>query len=125
MSIQESGEMYLESIYVLLSRKEHVRSIDICEYMSFSKPSVSRAVGNLKQSGHITVDGDGYISLTESGRALARKIYERHTILEELFVKIGVSRETASEDACRVEHHISDETFEALKNYMRSHYEKH
>ncbi len=117
MAIQESGEMYLESIYVLSKSKEHVRSVDICEYMSFSKPSVSRAVGNLKSEGYITVDSDGYINLTESGKSLAAKIYERHTILEEVLVLLGVSRETAEDDACKIEHHISDETFEAIKKF--------
>ncbi len=120
MAIQESGEMYLESIFVLKKTKENVRSVDICDYMGFSKPSVSRAVGNLKSEGYITVDRDGYITLTETGENLASKIYERHTILEELLVSLGVSRETAEDDACKIEHHISDETFEAIKKFAEN-----
>ena len=117
MGIQESGEMYLESIYVLTKSRERVRSIDVCEHMGYSKPSVSRAVSNLKKAGYITVNGDGHISLTEKGRAHAEKIFERHTLVTELLIRLGVSPEIAAEDACKIEHHISDESFEALKKH--------
>lgn len=115
MSIQESGEMYLESILVLSHTKGTVRSVDISEHMGYSKPSVSRAVGLLKNENFIAVDKDGYITLTETGRARAEKIFERHNILTEVLVSLGVSRETAAEDACKMEHVISDESFEAVK----------
>ena len=118
MSIQESGEMYIENIYVLTKQNDKVRSIDVCERMGYSKPSVSRAIGILKRSGYIEVDPSGYITLTESGINVAERIYERHTILTELLVRLGVSAETASDDACKVEHHISDETFEAIKTFL-------
>ena len=118
MRLQESGEMYLESIYVLSKEGGYVRSIDISEYMGYSKPSVSRAVSLLKNAGYITMDKDNYIHLTESGHQIARKIYERHTVLSALLVRIGVSAETASEDACRMEHAISDESFEAIKAFV-------
>ena len=117
MGIHESGEMYLETIHVLLKKNGVVRSIDISEHMGYSKPSVSRAVGLLKSGGYIQVDKDGYISLTESGIATAEKIYERHTVLTRLLIKLGVSEETAAEDACRLEHAISDESFSAIKRY--------
>lgn len=118
MRLQESGEMYLESIYVLSKKGGYVRSIDISEYMGYSKPSVSRAVSLLKNGGYITVDEDNYIHLTESGMEIAHKIYERHTVLSALLVRIGVSEETAAEDACRMEHTISDETFDAIKRFV-------
>ena len=121
MALQESGEMYLETILVLSREKEQVRSIDISEHMGYSKPSVSRAVGLLKNDGFITVEKDGYIHLTEKGRALAENILDRHTILSQLLIQLGVSRETASNDACRIEHVISDETFQAIQNHMNSH----
>lgn len=115
--MQESGEMYLESIYVLSQKTENVRSIDICEYMGYSKPSVSRAVGLLKKDGHIAVDGNGYITLNQSGLAIAKNIYERHTILMGALVALGISEETADKDACKIEHVISDETFAAIKHH--------
>ena len=118
MALQESGEMYLESILVLSEKLPSVRSIDICDYMGYSKPSVSRAVGLLKSGGYITVDKDGYITLTDVGLDVSRKIYERHNVLTECLVSLGVDRETASEDACRIEHVISDESFEAVKKHM-------
>ena len=121
LALQESGQMYLETIYILTSKRQDVRSIDVCEYMGYSKPSVSRAIGILKNGGYISVDADGAIKLLEPGLELARKIYERHTILTRLLVRIGVSEKTASDDACRVEHHISDESFEAIKNYVAKH----
>ena len=117
MSIHESGEMYLESIYVLLQQRGQVRSIDVSEYMGYSKPSVSRAMGLLKNGGYILIDKDGYITLTPEGIQVARKIYERHTILSGLLIRLGVSKETAAEDACRLEHAISDESFEAIKHH--------
>lgn len=116
MSLHESGEMYLETIYVLSKKSNTVRSLDVAEEMNFSKPSVSRAIKILKDGGFVTVDENGYLSLTESGSAVARKIYERHKVLTQFLISIGVSEETAAEDACRVEHYISDETFDALKN---------
>ena len=118
MRLQESGEMYLESIYVLSQKGGNVRSIDISEYMGYSKPSVSRAVSLLKNGGYIVMDKDNFISLTESGLEIAEKIYERHTVLTAMLVRMGVSEETASEDACRMEHAISDETFEAIKAHI-------
>ena len=117
MNLQESGEMYLESILVLSEKNPHVRSIDVCEYMGFSKPSVSRAIGLLKQGGYVVTDEHGFLTLTESGRATAEKIYERHTILSNFLMHIGVSAETADEDACKVEHILSDETFDAIKKF--------
>ena len=122
MALQESVEMYLETILILSREKENVRSIDISEYMGYSKPSVSRAVGLLKERNLITVEKEGYIHLTDEGRTLAEKILERHTILTELLVRMGISRETASNDACRIEHVISDETFEAIRNHMLTHH---
>lgn len=121
MSLQESGEMYLETIYVLSKKSDSVRSLDVAEQMGFSKPSVSRAVKLLKEGEYLTVDKDGYLHLTESGLAVAKKIYERHTVLTELLVSLGVSRETAAEDACKIEHVISDESFTAMKNHLNSH----
>ena len=115
MSLKESGEMYLESIYVLHREKGAVRSLDIAEHMHFSKPSISRAVGLLKQGGYIEVDRDGYITLTEDGLWVAEKMYERHTILTDFLVSLGVDRETATEDACKIEHNISDASFNAIK----------
>ena len=118
MNLQESGEMYLETIYTLTRERANVRSIDICDYMGFSKPSVSRAVGLLKNGGFILVDKDGYIALTELGAEVAEKIYTRHHILTEFFISLGVSHEIASGDACKIEHHISDESFEAIRSIM-------
>ncbi len=119
MVIQESGEMYLETILILSKKKSDVRSIDVGEYMGFSKPSVSRAVGLLREGGYITVDKDGFLYLTDAGREIAEKIYERHTMLTEFLVRIGVSPETAAHDACKIEHDISDESFEAIKRHAR------
>ena len=117
MELQESGQMYLETILILSKIKSDVRSIDIVDYMGFSKPSVSRAVGKLRSEKYISVDNDGYISLTENGRGVAEKIYGRHTILTDFFVHIGVDRQVAEKDACRIEHVISDETVNALIQY--------
>ena len=121
MRLQESGEMYLESIYVLSKDGGHVRSVDISEYMGYSKPSVSRAVSLLKSGGYIVMDKDNFITLTDAGLEIAEKIYERHTVLTAMLVRMGVSEETASEDACRMEHAISDETFEAIKAHIGGH----
>ena len=121
MVIQESGEMYLETIRVLQEKTGHVRSTDIADYMGYSKPSVSRAVGILKNGGFIQVEKGGGIILTDSGRAVADKIYERHTLLTQLLMALGVSKETAVEDACKMEHAISDESFQAIKNHLTSH----
>ena len=118
MHIQESGEMYLESIYVLSQKGAQVRSVDVGEYLGYSKPSVSRAVGLLKSGGYLWMDKDGSLSLTEAGLEVAKKIYERHTFLSTLLERIGVSAETAAADACKIEHAISDESFEAIKAYI-------
>ena len=118
MSVHESGEMYLEAIHVLSKANGFVRSIDVSEYLGYSKPSVSRAVGILRSGGYITVDKDGGLSLTRSGLEIAEKIYARHTLLTKLLIHIGVSEETAAEDACKLEHAISDESFEALKKFV-------
>ena len=118
MSLHESGEMYLETIYILSQQLSAVRSIDVGEYMGFSKPSVSRAVNLLKNENYITIDRDGSLHLTESGREIAERIYDSHKLLTKLLVTLGVNEETAQEDACKMEHHISDETFYAIKNYL-------
>jgi Mn-dependent DtxR family transcriptional regulator len=119
MNLQESGEMYLESIYVLTRENKNVRSIDVVEYMGFSKPSVSRAIGLLKNGGYVTVDKDGFLSLTEVGLEVSRKIYERHDIISKFLISLGVSEEAASNDACKIEHVISDESFEAIKKKLK------
>ena len=118
MRLLESGEMYLETILILSQKKTQVRSLDVAEHMGFSKPSVSRAVALLKGGGYITVDGDGFLSLTETGAEVAGKIYERHTVLTEFLCSIGVDRQTAAEDACKIEHDISEESFRAIKRLM-------
>lgn len=118
MGVHESGEMYLEAIHVLTKSNGYVRSIDVSEYLGYSKPSVSRAMGILRAGGYITVEKDGGISLTEAGQEIAEKIYARHTLLTKLLIHIGVSEETAAEDACKLEHAISDESFEALKKFV-------
>lgn len=118
MRLQESGEMYLETILILSQRQRFVRSIDVADYMGYSKPSVSRAVSLLKQGEYITMDREGFLYLTDAGREVAEKIYERHTVLTQLLVSIGVDPAVAEEDACRVEHDISDETFEKIKEHV-------
>ncbi|MBP3402147.1 MAG: metal-dependent transcriptional regulator [Clostridia bacterium] len=115
MNLQESGEMYLETILILTEKNPNVRSIDVCEHMGFSKPSVSRAIGLLKNGGYVTVDKDGYLSLTELGSEVAHKMYDRHKLLTDFLTSLGVSPEVASSDACKIEHHISDESFEAIR----------
>ncbi len=123
MHLQESGEMYLETIYILSKKSSAVRSIDVGDYMGYSKPSVSRAVSILKKGGYVLMDKDGYLSLTDAGLEIAHKIYERHTLLTNFLVRLGVDQDTAVEDACKMEHDISDKTFEALKQHARSHNE--
>lgn len=118
MSLQESGEMYLETILILSNKNKIVRSLDVAEYMGFSKPSVSRAVGLLKRGGYITVDGNGYLSLTDEGRYIAEKMYERHTTISGFLIRLGVNEKVASEDACKIEHDISDESFNAIKKHV-------
>lgn len=120
MHLKESGEMYLETILILSRKNGAVRSIDISEYMGYSKPSVSRAMGLLRSDGYITVDGGGYISLTESGKNIAEKIYERHNVLAEALKMLGVSDSAAVADACKIEHDISDESFEAIKRHLNT-----
>ena len=119
MKLLESGEMYLESILVLSRTNPNVRSIDVCEYMSFSKPSVSRAIGLLRSGGYVTVDKDGYITLTEEGLLKAEKIYERHEMLTKFLEKLGVSPEVADKDACKMEHVLSDETIGKIKDSLK------
>ena len=117
MALQESGEMYLEAIYVLSQTKGFVRSIDVSEYRNYSKPSVSRAIGILRDGGYVIMDRDGGLTLTDAGREVAEKIYDRHTTMTKFFTLLGVDESIAVEDACRIEHVISDESFFALKNY--------
>ena len=119
MSMHESGEMYLETILILGRKNNTVRSIDIAEEMGFSKASVSRAVSKLKQDGYILVDGEGHIALTTRGYELANTIYERHIVLTKMLVSLGVDEQVAAEDACRMEHVISDESFQAIKEHIR------
>ena len=118
MSLHESAEMYLETIYSLCQQRNGVRSIDVAASMGYSKPSVSRAVSLLKQGGYLQVDKDGFLILTESGNCVAQKIYERHTVLTQALMALGVPKETAAEDACKVEHVISEETFAAIKKHL-------
>ena len=120
MQLQESGQMYLETILVLSRTLPAVRAIDIVDHMGYSKPSVSRAMGLLKNGGFITVDEDGHIALTEDGHEIANKIYERHTILTQALIRLGVDADTASEDACKMEHAISDASIAAIKNYLEN-----
>jgi len=119
MALQESGEMYIEAIYVLSQNSSAVRAIDVGDYLGYSKPSVSRALGLLKDEGLVKKDNDGYLKLTAAGEILAKRIYERHTVLSTLFMNLGVDEETAAEDACRIEHYISDKTFDAIKAHMK------
>ena len=118
MHLQESGEMYLETIWILSQKSNYVRSVDVGEYMGFSKPSISRAISLLKSGGFVVMENDGALILTEAGKEIAQKIYERHTVLTKFFESIGVSAQTAAEDACKVEHDISDETLAAIKRLV-------
>jgi len=119
MGLQESGEMYLETIFVLSKELPTVRAIDICDYRGVSKPSVSRAVGILKQGGYILCGDDGGLTLTDTGLTVAEKIYERHTVLTKYLISLGVDKDVASEDACKIEHVISEETFKAIKKVIK------
>ena len=119
MQLQESGEMYLETIHILSQREKGVRAVDVAEYMGFSKPSVSRAVGLLRSGGYLDLDASGCLVLTDEGRLVAGRTYERHLFLTDFFVSIGVKKETAEKDACKIEHDLSDETFQAMKQYVK------
>ena len=119
MALHESAEMYLETIYVLSQQSSTVRSVDVAEHMGYSKPSVSRAVGLLKQGGYLVTDKEGFLTLTEQGLQVARTIFERHTLLSSVLIALGVSEATAMEDACKIEHVLSEETFEALKRHAQ------
>lgn len=118
MRLQESGEMYLETIYVLSQTMNIVRAIDVVEHMGYSKPSVSRAVGLLKQGGYLTVEDTGNLRLSQEGMQIAQKIYARHTLLKAVLIRLGVDEKTAGEDACKMEHVISDATFEAISKHL-------
>ena len=117
--MQESGEMYLETIYIVSQTSDTVRAIDVAEYMGFSKPSVSRALKKKKKDGLVEADNAGHLRLSKEGKAIAKKIYERHTTLARMFMALGVDEKTASDDACRIEHYISDKTFKAVKAHMK------
>ena len=119
MKLLESGEMYLETILILKQKNGNTRAIDVGEYMGFTKPSVSRAMGLLRNNGYITTDSEGYISLTESGAEVANKMLERHRLLTDFLIHLGVNEKTATDDACKMEHAISDESFEAIKNHAQ------
>ncbi len=121
MALYESGQMYLEAIYVLSEKNEKIRAVDIGAYLGYSKPSVSRAVGILKRDAYILVDTEGYITMTAKGRQIAEQLYERHTVLTNMLVALGVDEATATEDACRIEHVISDKSFAAVKEYYLNH----
>ena len=118
MVLQESGEMYLETIYILSKKSANVHSIDVVDYMGYSKPSVSRAVGILKKGGFLNMEPDGRLTLTEAGEEVAVRMYERHTLLTSVLTKLGVDPDTAVCDACKIEHDLSDETFEAIKRHV-------
>ena len=120
--MQESGEMYLETILILKGKKDTVRAIDVAEDMGFSKPSVSRGLSILKEENCITVDDKGSITLTRKGSQIAKKIYERHVVLSDMLIALGVDKKTALEDACRVEHVISDKSFTDIKKYIAEHH---
>lgn len=122
MKIKESGEMYLETILILKNKLPQVRAIDIVNYTGYSKPSVSRALSLLKNGNYINVDSNGHITLNKSGHELASIIYERHQLLTEIFIKIGVDATIAAEDACKIEHNLSNETFSAIKKYAMKHF---
>ena len=124
MSMHESAETYLETIYILSHSNTSVRSIDVAEALNYSRPSISRAVGLLKKDGYLLMDEEGFLTLTEEGRALAERIYERHTVLTAALEALGVDKETAAEDACKIEHDISDRTFEAIKAHMKTYMPK-
>lgn len=118
MALKESGQMYLEAIYVLLHKNEKIRAIDVGAYLGYSKPSVSRAIGILKKGGYISVDEFGNITLNKTGKELAEQMYERHTVISNMLISLGVDEQTATEDACRIEHVISDKSFDAVKKHF-------
>ena len=118
MALHESAEMYLETIYLLSQQRQGVRSVDVAEHMGYSKPSISRAIGLLKQGGYVTVDADGFLQLTDSGLETAQKVFERHTILSRFLISMGVDPEVAAEDACKIEHVISDDSLAAIKRHL-------
>ncbi len=118
MALKESGQMYLEAIHVLLQKNEKIRAIDVGSYLGYSKPSVSRAIGILKKGGYITVGEDGCITLNPSGKEMAEQMYDRHTVISNMLISLGVDEQTATEDACRIEHVISDKSFEAVKKHF-------
>lgn len=120
MHLQESGEMYLETILILKTRKGAVRSIDVANEMGYSKPSISRAVSHLREGGYVDMDPDGYLTLTDSGLEIASKIYERHRVLSRMLIMLGVEEKVATEDACRMEHVISDKSFNVIKEHMKA-----
>ena len=119
MDNYESGEMYLETIYVLSKKLDCVRKIDVSKYMNFAKPSVTRGIKLLEKKGYVKVDDSGSITMTEEGAELAEQIYDRHTTLTKVFMQLGVDEQTAADDACRIEHYISDKTFEAIKKHLK------
>lgn len=125
MRLQESGEMYLETIYILSKKSNTVRQLDVAEYMNYSKPSVNRGIGLLKDGGYLIMDTDGYLHLTDAGLEIAAKTYERHTLLTKFFVHLGVPEDIAAEDACKIEHDISDTTFDALKKHAHAEADKY
>jgi len=119
MAVGESGEMYLETIYILSKRNGNVRAIDVGQELGYTKPSVSRALGLLRKNGLVEKNEDGFLSLTKAGEKIAKNIYERHTVLSKLLMDIGVDEKTATEDACRIEHYISEKTFRAIKSRIK------
>ena len=121
MQLKESGEMYLETIYVLSKKSNYIRSIDVCEEMGYSKPSVSIAMKKLRENGYIAVDGEGNLTLLEPGREIAERIYSRHRLLTHFFVQLGVDEEVAAEDACKAEHILSEQTLEKIREYALLH----
>lgn len=121
MAVSEAIENYLETIYILSEQQNEVHAIDICSYLSYSRPTVSIVLRQMRESGLVTVDEDNHVHLTEEGRAIATHIYERHTILSQLLMRLGVTKETALHDACKIEHDLSDETFEAIKKHYQAH----
>lgn len=123
MKIRESAEMYLETILVLSKRKPHVRSVDIAGELNYKKSSVSVAMKNLRENGYIEIDSSGHISLTAKGKEIAEAMYERHTVISDLLIRLGVDRETAVEDACRIEHVISRKSFDAIKSHIKEKYD--
>ena len=118
MALHESGQMYLEAIHVLLQKNRIIRAIDIGAYLGYTKPSVSRALGILKKNGYIYVSDEGYVSLSPSGKSVAEQLYERHTVLTKMLVSLGVDEKAAADDACRIEHVISDDSFSAIKKHL-------